>query len=143
MPRVKRGTRGVARRKKVLAHTKGFKWRRKNVYKIAVDAMRHALVRSYQGRKQKKRRSRVLWQTNINAAVRIHGTTYSKFTGNLKKHNIALDRKVLSQIAQQNPETFKKIVDKANALRKESTTKAKMSVKAKAEIKTTTQKKEK
>ena len=125
MTRVKRGPRGVQRRKKVLAYTKGFKWRRKNVYKIAVDAMRHALVRSYQGRKEKKRRARVLWQGNINAAVRTHGTTYSKFTGGLKKNNIVLNRKVLAQIARQNPETFKKIVEKTNTSTKVATGKKK------------------
>ena len=112
MPRVKRGTRGVARRKKVLAHTKGFKWRRKNVYKIAVDAMRHALVRSYQGRKEKKRRNRVLWNAKINALARQNDTTYSKLIHGLKQNNIELDRKVLSDIAEQDPTAFKKIVEK-------------------------------
>ena len=123
MPRVKRGTRGVARRKKVLAHTKGFKWRRKNVYKIAVDAMRHALVRSYQGRKEKKRRNRTLWNTKINAIARQNNTTYSKFIHALKQNNVELDRKVLSDIAEQDPNAFKKIVEKLNA-QKESAVKA-------------------
>lgn len=119
MPRVKRGTRGVARRKKVLAHTKGFKWRRKNVYKIAVDAMRHALVRSYQGRKEKKRRNRVLWNAKINAISRQNNTTYSKFIHALKQNNVELDRKVLSDIAEQDPTAFKKIVEKVNAPHKQ------------------------
>lgn len=112
MTRVKRGTRGIARRKKVLAHTKGFRWRRKNVYKIAVDAMRHALVRSYTGRKEKKRTSRALWQTKINAQARQNGTTYSRLIYSLKQNKIELDRKVLSQIAQEDPKTFERIIEK-------------------------------
>jgi len=113
MPRVKRGTLRTKKRRKVLAHTRGFKWRRKNVYRIAVDAMRHALVRSYEGRKQKKRTRRALWQIKINAAARANGTTYSQFTHGLKVHNVELDRKVLAQLAEHEPDVFKKVVEVA------------------------------
>ena len=112
MPRVKRGSVRARKRKKVLSYTKGFKWRRKNVYRIAVDAMRHALVRSYIGRKQKKRTKRALWQTNINAAVRNEGMNYSTFIYKLKQNNIEIDRKILAQLAQEQPTTFKAIVEK-------------------------------
>ena len=112
MPRVKRGSVRARKRKKVLSYTKGFKWRRKNVYRIAVDAMRHALVRSYIGRKQKKRTKRALWQTNINAAVRNEGMNYNTFIYKLKQNNIEIDRKILAQLAQEQPTTFKAIVEK-------------------------------
>lgn len=114
MPRVKRGNVRTQKRNAVLRHTKGFKWRRKNVFKIAVDAMRHALVRSYQGRKQKKRDKRALWQVKINAAARINGTTYGALIHNLKKNNIELDRKVLAELAEESPATFAKVVEQAN-----------------------------
>ncbi|MYE38583.1 MAG: 50S ribosomal protein L20 [Candidatus Spechtbacteria bacterium SB0662_bin_43] len=112
MPRVKRGSTRSQKRKKVLIHTKGFKWRRKNVYRIAIDAMRHALMRSYVGRKEKKRTRRALWQTNINAAVRNEGMNYSTFIYKLKQNNIEIDRKILAQIAKEQPQTFKEIVEK-------------------------------
>lgn len=114
MPRVKRGNVRTQKRNAVLQHTKGFKWRRKNVFKIAVDAMRHALVRSYQGRKQKKRDKRALWQVKINAAARQNGTTYGALIHNLKKNNIELDRKVLADLAENSPATFAKVVEHAS-----------------------------
>jgi large subunit ribosomal protein L20 len=110
MTRVKRGTLRTKKRKKVLAHTKGFKWRRKNVYRIAVDAMRHALARSYEGRKQRKRTRRALWQEKINAAARQEGLTYSTFMHQLKERNITVDRKVLADLAENNPEAFKRVI---------------------------------
>src|SRR3989344_1021639 len=112
MPRVKRGKLRTQKRRKVLEHTKGFKWRRKNVFKIAKDAMRHAMANSFVGRKQKKRNMRQLWQIKINAAARKNGTTYSKFMHGLKQQSIELDRKVLADIAENEPEVFGKIVDK-------------------------------
>ncbi|MEX2007961.1 MAG: 50S ribosomal protein L20 [Candidatus Spechtbacterales bacterium] len=111
MPRVKRGTLRTKKRRKVLEHTKGFKWRRKNVYRIAVDAMRHALAKNYIGRKNRKRDKRALWQTKINAAARINGMSYSVFMHALKEKNVELDRKVLADMAENNPETFAKIVE--------------------------------
>ena len=120
MPRVKRGNVRTQKRNAVLQHTKGFKWRRKNVFKIAVDAMRAAAglgdeaLRSYQGRKQKKRDKRALWQVKINAAARQNGTTYGALIHNLKKNNSELDRKVLADIAEDSPATFAKVVEHAS-----------------------------
>ncbi|OGZ61038.1 MAG: 50S ribosomal protein L20, partial [Candidatus Spechtbacteria bacterium RIFCSPLOWO2_01_FULL_43_12] len=107
-----RGKLRTQKRRKVLEHTKGFKWRRKNVFKIAKDAMRHAMANSFVGRKQKKRNMRQLWQIKINAAARKNGTTYSKFMHGLKQQSIELDRKVLADIAENEPEVFGKIVEK-------------------------------
>lgn len=111
MSRVKRGTLRTKKRKNILKHTKGFKWRRKNVHKIAVDAMRHSLRNQYIGRKQKKRTMRSLWQIKINAAAREHGMNYNSFMHGMKKKHIDLDRKVLATLAEHEPETFKVIVE--------------------------------
>ena len=115
MQRVKRGTSANKRRKALLKHAKGFKWGRKSKYKLAKDALRHALARSFEGRKQKKRTMRSLWQVQINAVCRQEGISYSKFIHGLKKNKIELDRKILSQLIQSNPEIFKKIVEKAKS----------------------------
>ncbi|MEX2144914.1 MAG: 50S ribosomal protein L20 [Candidatus Spechtbacterales bacterium] len=112
MPRSKRGTLRTKKRKKVLQHTKGFKWRRKNVFRLAKDAMRHAMANAFVGRKQKKRNMRQLWQIKINAASRKNDTTYSKFMHALKQKNIELDRKVLADLAENDPEVFAKLVEK-------------------------------
>ncbi|OGZ61761.1 MAG: 50S ribosomal protein L20 [Candidatus Spechtbacteria bacterium RIFCSPLOWO2_02_FULL_38_8] len=112
MSRVKRGKNRTKKRKKVLDRTRGFKWRRKSVYKIAKDATRHADARSFIGRKQKKRTMRQLWQIKINAGSRQNGMPYNQFINNLKKNKIELDRKILSDIAENNPEIFKKIIEK-------------------------------
>ena len=113
MVRIKRGK--VARRKKkrLFQQVKGFRWGRKNRLKLAKDALRHALVHAYEGRKRKKRDFRKLWQLQINAACRQEGVSYSKFIYGLKKNKIALDRKILSQLAQNHPEIFKKLVELA------------------------------
>ena len=118
MTRVKRGTLRTKKRKKVLAQTKGFKWRRKNVYRIAVDALRHSLARSYEGRKQKKRTMRALWNTKIGAAVRQEGLSYSTFIHALKEQNIELDRKVLADLAEHNSTVFKIIIEKVKGTEK-------------------------
>ena len=111
MPRVKRGSVRSRKRNSVLKHTKGFKWRRKSVYRIAVDAMRHALVRSYQGRKQKKRDKRALWQIKINAAARENGTTYGALIHSLKTANVELNRKMLAELAEENPKAFASLLE--------------------------------
>ncbi|MDX1607961.1 MAG: 50S ribosomal protein L20 [Candidatus Spechtbacterales bacterium] len=111
MARVKRGTQRTKKRKKVLKETKGYKWRRKNTYKLAKDANRHAMANAYVGRKQKKRNMRQLWQIKINAAARQNGTTYSKFIHALKQNKVELDRKVLAELAEHEPETFEKVVE--------------------------------
>lgn len=112
MTRVKRGTMAHKRRKNVLKKTKGFKWGRKSKYKLAKDALKHALVYAYRDRKRKKRDFRRLWQVKINAGTREHGLTYSKFINGLKKANIELDRKILADLAEHQPEVFKAIVEK-------------------------------
>lgn len=113
MPRVKRGVQKRKRKKKVIKMAKGFKWRRKSTYKAAKDAMRHAWTNAYRDRKKKKGDFRRLWQIQINAACRENNITYSRFINMLKKKNIALDRKILSDLAINNNETFKKILMEA------------------------------
>jgi len=110
MARVKRGTIANKRRKNLLKYTKGFKWGRKSKFRAAKEAIFHAWEYSYIGRKAKKRNFRQLWETQINAACRKNGLTYSHFIYGLKQNKIELDRKILSEIAQTQPEIFEKIV---------------------------------
>jgi len=110
MPRVKRGTTANARRKRLLKHTKGFGWRRKTNYRAAKEALLHAWTHQFSDRKKKKRTFRRLWQIRLNAAARQEGTTYSAMIAQLKAANIELDRKVLSEIAANAPDTFKQIL---------------------------------
>ena len=112
MVRVKRGTTAHKRRKNVLKHTKGFRWGRKSKYKAAKEALMHARTYAYRDRKVKKREFRKLWQTQINAACRPCGISYSKFIAELKKNKIEIDRKILSELAKKYPEIFKKIAEK-------------------------------
>ncbi len=112
MTRVKRGVMAHKRRKKVIKQAKGFKWGRKTKYKLAKDALKHAWVHAYVDRKKKKRNFRRLWQIKINAAAREHGLTYSQFINKLKKAKIEIDRKILAQLAEKQPEIFEKIVEK-------------------------------
>lgn len=86
-------------------------WGRKNRYKVAKDAVRHALSHAYFDRRKKKGDFRTLWNIQINAACREQGITYSQFINTLKKNKIELDRKTLADLAQNNPESFKKIVE--------------------------------
>lgn len=113
MPRVKRGTQHVKRRRNILKLAKGFKWGRKKLIKLAKTAITKAGAHRYRDRRLKKRSMRRLWNIRINAGVREHGLSYSKFIGALKKHNIELDRKVLSELAMDNPSIFEKIVETA------------------------------
>lgn len=110
MTRVKRGTIKNKRRKNILAQTKGFRFGRSTKKIQAKDALMHAGNYSFAHRKDKKADARSLWTTRINAATRPFGMSYSKFIDGLKKKNIALDRKILSDIAQKNPEVFERIV---------------------------------
>ena len=110
MTRVKRGTIAHKKREKVLKKTKGFRWGRKSKERAAKEALLHAQSRMFRGRKEKKRDYRRLWQVQISAAVKAEGTSYSKFIAALKKNNIALDRKVMAEIANKYPEVFKAIV---------------------------------
>jgi len=113
MARVKRGTTSNKRRKNVLKHTKGFRWGRKSKYRLAKEALQKAWSYSYRDRRVKKRESRKLWQIQINAECRKNNTSYSKFMAGMKKNKIELDRKVLAQLAKEQPNIFAKIVEKS------------------------------
>ena len=115
MVRVKRGVASRRRRKRLLKMVKGFKWGRKSKYRLAKEALMHALTYAYRDRKARKREFRKLWQVQINAAARERGLSYSKFLHLLKKHNIQLDRKVLSSLAREHPELFDKIVEEVKS----------------------------
>lgn len=112
MSRVKRGTTVKAKHKRILAKTKGFRHGRKNLVKLARQADTKAGQYAYRDRRVKKRDFRRLWIVQINAACRLNGIKYSIFMNGLKNKKIELDRKVLSQIANENPEEFKKLVEK-------------------------------
>jgi large subunit ribosomal protein L20 len=115
MPRVKRGVTARARHKKVLALAKGFRGRRKNVFRIAKQAVMKAGQYAYRDRRAKKRVFRRLWIARINAGSRALGLTYSKFIAGIKKASIEIDRKVLADMAVNDPAAFASIVEKAKA----------------------------
>jgi len=115
MPRVKRGVTARARHKKILDLAKGYRGRRKNVYRIAKQAVMKAGQYAYRDRRQKKRQFRQLWITRINAAARLSGLSYSKFMNGLKKASIEIDRKVLADLAVFDKPAFALIVEKAKA----------------------------
>ena len=115
MPRVKRGVTARARHKKVLDLAKGFRGRRKNVYRIAKEAVMKAEQYAYRDRRAKKREFRSLWITRINAAVRQSGMTYSVFMNGMKKAQIEIDRKVLADMAVHDAAAFAKIVAQVKA----------------------------
>ena len=115
MARVKRGVTSHAKHKKVLKAVKGQWGRRKNTIRIARQAMEKAMQYAYRDRRNKKRDFKSLWIQRINAGVRAEGLTYSKFINGLNKSGIKLDRKILAEIAYDNPEAFKTIVKKAQA----------------------------
>jgi len=111
MPRSVNSVAAKARRKKVLKQTKGYFLRRKNVFTVAKNALEKGLCYAYRDRKQKKISFRQLWIQRINAAARIHGMSYSKFMGGIHKKGITLNRKVLADLAMNNPDAFKAIVE--------------------------------
>jgi len=113
MSRVKRGTTHTKRRRNTLTKAKGFKWGRKKLIKQAKTAVTKAGAHAFRDRRIKKRTARALWQVKINAAARLNGTTYSKLMSALIKEKIAIDRKVLADIAEHNPKVFADIVKKA------------------------------
>ena len=115
MARIKRGVTSHARHKKVLKQVKGQFGRRKNTIRIAKQALEKALQYAYRDRRTKKREFRSLWIQRINAGVRAEGITYSEFINGLNKSGIKLDRKVLADIAYNNPEVFKSIVKKVQS----------------------------
>ena len=110
MPRSKNAVASRARRKRVLKQAKGFYGKRKNVYTVAKNVLEKGLTYSYVSRKLKKREYRTLWIARINAAVRAEGLTYSQFINLLAKKGSDLNRKVLADMAMNEPETFQKIV---------------------------------
>ena len=111
MPRVKRGTSKHKRREKLLKEVKGFKWGRKSKKRLATEALLHAWSNAFKGRKLKKRNFRRLWNVKINAGARQNGTKYSDLINGLKKKNIGLDRKILADLAENEPKAFTKIVE--------------------------------
>ncbi|MCC7428155.1 MAG: 50S ribosomal protein L20 [Alphaproteobacteria bacterium] len=117
MPRVKRGVTTHARHKKVLDQSKGFVGRSSTNYRIALERLEKALQYAFRDRRVRKRDFRALWIQRINAAAREHGLTYAQFIHGLKKAGIELDRKVLADIAAQEPAAFKDLVAKAQASR--------------------------
>ncbi|EEP69033.1 MULTISPECIES: 50S ribosomal protein L20 [Kingella] len=115
MPRVKRGVTARARHKKVIALAKGYRGRRKNVYRIAKQAVMKAGQYAYRDRRQRKRQFRQLWIARINAGARLNGLSYSKFMNGLKRAAIELDRKVLADLAVFDKAAFAQLVEKAKA----------------------------
>ena len=112
MPRSVNSVASRARRKKILKQAKGYYGRRKNVWTVAKNAVEKAMLYAYRDRRTKKRNFRSLWITRINAGARQHGMSYSQFMGKVKSNNIELNRKVLADLAMNNPEAFKAVVEK-------------------------------
>jgi len=115
MPRVKRSVAAHARHKKVLKQAKGYYGARSRLFKVAKQAVIKASQYAYRDRRQRRRQLRALWITRINAAVRLHDLSYSRFINGLGKAGITLDRKVLSDLAIHDPVAFSMIVEKAKA----------------------------
>lgn len=110
MPRVKRGTSHVKKRRTLMKAVKGYKWGRKNLIKLAKTARTKAGAHAYRDRRKKKRDMRALWQMKINAFVREHGFSYSRFMGAMKAANIAVDRKILADLAVNNKKVLAEVV---------------------------------
>jgi len=115
MPRVKRGVTARARHKKILVQAKGYRGRRKNVYRVAKQAVMKAGQYQYRDRRQRKRQFRSLWIARINAAARLEGMKYSTFMNGLKKANIEVDRKVLADLAVFDQPAFAALANQAKA----------------------------
>ena len=115
MTRVKRGKTALKRRRNILKMVKGYRFGRSTKERQANEAIRHALKYAFRDRKCNKRNFRGLWNIRINAGLRALGHTYSKFVGQMKKKGIEVNRKMLSEIAQENPESFKRIVDEVTS----------------------------
>lgn len=120
MARVKRGVAARARHKKILAQAKGFRGRRKNVFRIAKEAVTRAQQFAYRDRRQRKRQFRALWITRINAAARQFGLSYSRFASGLRMASVEVDRKVLADLAVTDPAAFACLAEKAKAAQTES-----------------------
>lgn len=110
MTRVKRGLASLKRRRKILRQTKGFRWGAKSKERLAKERLLHAGVHAFQDRRKKKRNFRKLWQVKINAASRPEGLSYNVFIRKLKQAGIELDRKILAELAEKHPSSFKTLL---------------------------------
>ena len=117
MARVSRGVQARSRHKKVIKRAKGYYGRRKNVFRVAIQAVERGLQYAYRDRRRRKRDFRGLWIQRINAGARMHGITYSQLINGLKKAAIEVDRKILAELAVNQPETFKMLVEKSQSAR--------------------------
>jgi len=115
MPRIKRGVTAHARHKKIIARAKGYSGRRKNVFRVATQAVTKAGQYAYRDRRQRKRQFRMLWIARINAAAREHGLSYSRFINGLHKAAIEIDRKVLAEIAISDKDAFAELATQAKS----------------------------
>ena len=115
MPRVKRGTKRRAKRKKILEKASGYFLTKSKLYRSAKESVERALKFAYSGRKQKKRQYRSLWIVRINAAANENGISYSRLISGLKKTGVELDRKILADIAVKDPGGFSKLAEQAKA----------------------------
>ncbi len=113
MARVKRGVTARARHKKIIKMAKGYRGRNKNTFRVAVQKVEKGLQYAYRDRRRKKRDFRALWIQRINAGARQHGLTYSRFMDGMNKAGIALDRKVLADLAMHDQDAFKALADRA------------------------------
>jgi large subunit ribosomal protein L20 len=115
MPRVKRGTKRRAKRKKILDRASGYFLTKSKLYRSAKESVERGLKFAYAGRRLKKRQFRSLWIVRIGAAARLHGLSYSQFISGLKKNGVELDRKILAELAVADPAGFKSLADQAKA----------------------------
>ena len=115
MARVTRGVTGHARHKKILRRARGYRERNRTSVRVAMQRVEKGLQYAYRDRRNRKRDFRALWIQRINAGVRAHGLTYSRFVNGLKRAGIALDRKMLADLAVREPDTFKAVVEQAEA----------------------------
>lgn len=115
MARVKRGVQAHARHKKVIDQAKGYRGRRKNVYRVAKQAVTKAGQYAYRDRRQRKRQFRALWIMRINAAARLFGLSYSRFINGLSKAEIEIDRKILADLAVNDRDAFGQLAEQAKA----------------------------
>lgn len=115
MARIKRGVTSHARHKKVIKQAKGYRGRRKNTIRVAMQAVEKAGQYAYRDRRNRKRDFRSLWIQRINAASREHGMNYARFMSGLKHAGIEVDRKILADLAVREPEAFKALVEQAEA----------------------------
>ena len=115
MTRVSRGVTAKARHKKIIRRAKGYYGRRKNVFRVAVQAVERGMQYAYRDRRKRKSDFRGLWIQRINAGVRLYGMTYSQFISGLKKTSVEIDRKILAELAVNQPDAFKALVEKAQS----------------------------